>query len=1505
MFKNAIFWLVFSLVFSLCLYAQERPNFTFSSADLNKLLSQNTVRQIYQDNTGYLWVITQEGLSRYDGYQLLSFIPDPRKSNSINSVNVRAVIEDNNNRLWVATDGGGLNLFNSANQTFTSWQSSNGLNDSPMSNKIRSMWLDQGGDIWLGYNNGNFSRFDPDIMVFEHFNTRELLPDLDTDAAVTSIAEDANAIWLATDGNGLLKLDKTSQQLTRFYTGSNTALFSDRLLQVFIDAQQRLWLTSYDAGVSVAGPQRGNFTTWQHYDDQTDSLAANLVHTIYQDQKQRIWLGTEAGASLWNGRNAFLNFASSDGLAHDKVLSILQDASGLLWFGTYSGITKSIEVPFEHIDSGLASNAIQGFAETQSSAGESAIWVASYGGLIQLNSSGKVQRIINKDSQPALPDSRVMTVRGNNNLLWLGTRGGGLGRLNVDNDHIDFFAHDPDNPTSLSFNGVTSIFPDTLGNIWVGTYGGGVNYLEAGSDEFVHYRHDENNPRSLNNDRVLDVYQLIDGTIVVGTVSGINLLDPVSLDFENIEHQPDNVDSLSASMAWALYQDPMGSLWVGTQGGGLNQWEPQDMAALNNRFTHYDSFSGLPSSHIYAILDDDKGHLWLSSTAGLTRLDPKTDAVRNFDTSDGLKDSEFNFGAGFKDSQGMMYFGGNSGLVSFHPDDIKDSQFIPPVVLVRIKKLNEQVWFDVPYRKLQELVLDSTDYFVSFEFAALDFKAPEQNEYRYKLEGLDPNWIELGHSRLATFTNLPAGDYVLKVQASNNQGLWNTQGINLPIRMLPPYWRTWWAYSLYTFVVMLLVLNVIWRYRQRRLLAIERLIELEDKVKERTTELRQANEQLGLSMQDTQKARELAEQASKEKSDFLAIMSHEIRTPMNGVLGMTEVLLSSDLQPKQQHIAQIVYRSGRLLLDLLNNILDFSKLEAGKATLESVPVDLEALLEDVCDLFSEAAYDKGLHINAILCSETLPLVYGDPAKLRQIIANLTSNAIKFTEQGEVNVSIKRVPCYNFQVNNTYTAYQYSGFVFCVQDSGIGMAADRQQKVFEMFTQADASTTRRYGGTGLGLAICKQLTALMGGRLEVQSEVGQGSRFSLELDLALSASPLVPLTAIDDCPIVHLVNLDGGLGRSIATMLDKLNIKWLHVQRIKSEPKRAKQSIWISLSEYESSVLEAGIPQVNWICLLAASQWQEDDNRNILTLPVHFSGLQKSLNVALGIKNEQKLYVDAYYRNLQKFNANILVAEDSLTNQEVAQSMLELLGCEVWLADNGAEAVDHVNVNKPDLVLMDCQMPIMDGYAATKAIRDNWPDIPIVALTAGMGDDLRQQCLDAGMNEVMSKPFSLQDLERTLQRFLSLAHPGPKAQPITVENTQQGAENGYSFSDSQSEIVLLDIATVNTLLRITSDTGNPVFCRVLDAFTTEAEKLIAQINEQASHENWDLSVMADIAHALKSMAGNVGAKALYQLCGDLEDKLINNHRGEITALAQRISIAYEMSCEKLETFRNVI
>ncbi len=1533
MFKIGIYGLVFFLAFSLNANSADNPNFSFTPAELSQQLTQKTVRQIYQDSTGYIWVVTQEGVSRYDGYQLLSFVHDPRKTDSLSSDNVRAILEDNEQRLWIATDGGGLNLFNSAKQTFSHWKATKDSSNTPTSNRQQSLYLDSENYIWLGYRNGNFSRFNPDDMSFEHFDTRQLLPGLDKDAAITAIIEDGQCIWLATDGNGLLKLDKQTNTLTRLHTGSNKPLFSDRITQLFIDVQQRLWLTSHDAGISMLDPQRLKFTTWQHNENQPNSIAADLVHTIYQDQKQRIWLGTEAGASLWNGRNKFTTYNTEDGLSDNKVLSILQDPSGLMWFGTYNGITKNIEVPFEHIDSGLASKVVLGFAETKSSTAERAIWVASYGGLTRLNTAGEVTTVINKSSEPALQDARVMTVRGDNNLLWFGTRGSGLGRLNVDTMKIEMFVHNADEPSSLSFNGVTSVFPDSAGNIWVGTFGGGLNYLPAGSTEFVHYRADENNPRSLNSDRVLAVYQLLDGTIIVGTVAGINVLDPVTLDFDHIEHQPDNFDSLSAPMAWAFYQDPKAQLWVGTQGGGLNKWSAQDTASLNNHFTRYDSFSGLPSSHIYAILEDDKEHLWLSSTAGLTRLNPDTGHVRHFDTSQGLKDSEFNFGAGFKDSQGVMYFGGNAGVVRFHPDDIKDSDVVPPVALVRIKKLNEQVWFDVSYQRLQGLELDYKDYFISFEFAALDFNAPGLNQYRYKLEGLDPNWIELEHRRLATFTNLPAGDYVLKVQASNNQGLWNTQGVSLPINVLPPPWKTLWAYALYSLIVLLIMLNIIWRYRQKRKREMQQLIELEEKVEERTKELRHANTQLEHAMEETEKARRLAEQASKEKSDFLAIMSHEIRTPMNGVLGMTEVLLSSDLKPKQQHFAQLVYRSGRLLLDLLNNILDFSKLEAGKATLESVPVDLEALIEEVTDLFSEAAYNKGLNINAILSPESLPQVYADPARLRQIIANLTSNAIKFTERGEVNVSIKRVECHNIDSGGNDTDVQHSGFVFCVQDTGIGMAPDRQQKVFEMFTQADASTTRKYGGTGLGLAICKQLTALMGGNLGLQSNIGEGSRFSLEVDLPLTENPLQQLESIDNCPTVHLVNLTGGLGQSIEIMLGKLKVKAVHVQRVKSELASAKNGLWISQAEYERTLLDAGIPLSNWICLLPTSQWQENDTRNILPLPVHFSGLHNSISRALGIENEEQKRLDDDLRNHQRFEANILVAEDSLTNQEVAKSMLGLLGCEAWLADNGAEAVEQINLQRPDLVLMDCQMPVMDGYAATRAIRKNWPDLPIVALTAGMGDNLRQQCLDAGMNEVMSKPFSLQELEQTLLRFLPVPN-GQKSSdviesPAASDQTSSVQSNGDEFKVNQQEQSheqtsglevaplqasneletdeqdsLLDMSTVETLRKISQDTGNPVFERVLDAFKQEAEKLVSQLVEQVQQEPLDFLTIGETAHALKSMSGNSGAKALYELCRELEEKMKNTQSDNIHSLVQRIQLAFTTSSEKLETFRHV-
>ena len=844
MFNNGMIWVVLSVFFSANLAAGENPFFSFTSADVSKKLSQKTVRQIYQDSTGYLWVVTQEGLSRYDGYQLLKFIHDPSAPSSISSDNVRAVIEDKNKRLWIATDGAGLNLFEPSSHTFTKWRENSNIKHTVLSDQIRSMYLQDNGYIWLGYNNGSFSRLNPNDMTFEHFNTRKLIPDLQRDAFITSIVEDEQNILFATDGNGLLKLNKSNHQLTRLYTGSESPLFSDRLTQVFIDAQRRLWLTSYDAGVSVLKAGSDKFTTWEHHENQADSVAANLVHTIYQDHKKRIWLGTEAGVSLWNSRDSFTSFDIKNGLSDNKVLSILQDTSGLMWLGTYNGVTKSIEVPFEQINKGLASNIVLGFAETESSSGEHAIWVASYGGLTRLNSHAEIQQIINKKSEPALTDARVMTVHADRNILWFGTRDGGLGRLNVDTQKIKYFVHDSQNPKSLSFNGVTSVLADTSGNLWVGTFGGGLNFLAAGSSDFIRYRYQNNNPRSLNHDRVVAVTQLDDGTIMVGTALGINIFNPRTLDFDHIEHVPDHLDSLSVPMAWAFYQAPDKQLWVGTQGGGLNQWSAKDIHALNNHFTRYNGLNGLPSSHIYSIQADEKNNLWLSSTAGLTRFNPTSGGIRHFDTSQGLKGSEFNFGAGFKDSRGYLYFGGNAGFVRFHPSNIKDSKLRPPAVLVRIKKINEKFGTDLSYQKQQEIVLDYQDYFISFEFAALDFNAPELSEYRYMLEGLDPEWVDLGHSRLASFTNLPSGRYELKVQARNNQGLWNAEGVALPLTVLPPPWKTFWAYTLYALLLMLMVLNIFWHYRQKRSHETQQRIKLEKKVEERTTDLIRANEKL-------------------------------------------------------------------------------------------------------------------------------------------------------------------------------------------------------------------------------------------------------------------------------------------------------------------------------------------------------------------------------------------------------------------------------------------------------------------------------------------------------------------------------------------------------------------------------------------------------------------------------------------------------------------------------------
>ena len=445
--------------------------------------------------------------------------------------------------------------------------------------------------------------------------------------------------------------------------------------------------------------------------------------------------------------------------------------------------------------------------------------------------------------------------------LWAGTMDSGLRRIDLATGEIRLFRKRITEDSSISANGITSIMRTSSGTLLVGTYGGGLNVLDESSDTFLHLMHDSEIENTISSNNVLALLEDSSGLIWVGTDNGLNLLNLADLTFTHFMTDATDPKSLSSNMAWALHEDNSGVLWIGTQSSGLNAWKKADRISGKGIFAQYSENISLPSVAIYGISSDENGKIWFSHNRGVSKLDPQSLRVENFDKSDGLQAREFNFAATFRDNSGRIYFGGSRGYNVIDPSDTSTNDYMPPLVITEFRILNDEIFFDKPYNKLDEIVLNYDFGFASFTFASLDYKNPLSNQYRYKLDGLMNDWIKLGNNRNVPFTSLPAGRYTLRVQGSNSDGLWNRNGIELPIQVEPAPWQSWWAYTLYGILSIGIIAVLRNRQNRKALLAAERQHELEIMVQQRTTDLQQA--------------REAAEQASRAKSDFLATMSHE------------------------------------------------------------------------------------------------------------------------------------------------------------------------------------------------------------------------------------------------------------------------------------------------------------------------------------------------------------------------------------------------------------------------------------------------------------------------------------------------------------------------------------------------------------------------------------------------------------------------------------------------------
>ena len=804
----------------------------FGRLSIESGLSQSNVQSILQDSRGFMWFGTEDGLNRYDGYHFKEYRHDLDDPQSLSHNFVRVIVEDSDGIIWVGTENG-LNKFDRNTERFKRYRHDSTDVNSLSHDRVMTIFEDNLGIMWIGTLGGGLNKFDQELEAFSHYQHDPDDPTSLSHNEVFSIYEDGEGIlWIATNG-GLNVFNRETGQFSHYRHDPDNpySISSNELWSICEDRWGFLWIGTYVSGLNRFDRKRGEFTRYQYDFFDPYSLRNNQVWTIYEDQRGVLWVGTLGGGlNLYDRENdRFVSYQfdpnNPHSLSHNEVASIYEDRSGLLWIGTFGGglnIYNRRKKPFRlyrpqpDTPNSLSSSYVSSFYEDQSGI----IWIGTFGG--GLNAFERRScTFTHYQNEPRNPYSLsnnwigVMYVD-KFDVLWIGTRGGGLNRFDRETETFSHYRFDPDNLDGLSSDYISSIRENSSG-VWVGTWGGGLNRFNRDTGRFIRYQNDPDDPFSLSNDVIMTMYVDTSGALWIGTQwGGLNRFDQKTETFSRYQFDPDNPYSLSHQNVVSLYEDRSGILWVGTWGGGLNRFDRE-----KGTCTHYREKDGLPSDVVLGILEDEKGNLWLSTRKGLSKFHSQTEIFKNYNVNDGLQDNEFYTGACFKSRSGEMFFGGRNGFNMFHPDSIKDNPYIPPIVITDFQIFNESVApvegspLTKSITETDAIELSHRENLISFEFAALHYASPEQNQYAYILEGFDKDWINSGNRRYVNYSNLLPGEYTFRVRGSNSDGVWNEDGTRLRIIIHPPWWKTWWAYGLYMITGLALVFGLV-RFEKRR-----------------------------------------------------------------------------------------------------------------------------------------------------------------------------------------------------------------------------------------------------------------------------------------------------------------------------------------------------------------------------------------------------------------------------------------------------------------------------------------------------------------------------------------------------------------------------------------------------------------------------------------------------------------------------------------------------------------
>ena len=1104
----------------------QRDDLRFEHLGIEEGLSGETISPIMQDSKGYIWFGTWDGLNKYDGYTFTKYRFDPFDPNSVSQNFIYTIFEDSRGVIWVSTFEG-LCKFDRTTEKFTRYRPSpNARFADPNIGVINE---DNDGMIWVGSYSAGLCRFNP--------KTGKFLPDsIDLDYARSP---DNKIIWPNDAINSIYKT-KTGE----LWVGNTTGLHNIKL-----------------TAAKTGQPSGYKIKSYRHDPFDQQSLSNDSVTAVFEDKAGIIWVATFNGLNSLDKKTGTFKRYQHDpkniqSISNNNSFSwggrgIKEDHQGNLWICTTKGLNKlnkdrTVFTRYFHNPNDPHSVSTDDITSLEiDRAG--ILWVAARGGKLNkanLNDKGFGLRQNDPTDINSLSSNEVTSIEEDSSgIIWIGTYTRGLNRWDKKTNQFTHFRHDPANPKSLRHDAVRAILEDRHGHLWV-CNGDILSLFNKQTGEFTHYKSTDPNYRE-DFQKILSITEDQEGLLWIGTGGdGIKNFDTKTRKFlkhyhhskadstgvsdytamaifadtrDNIwvgygsiatdrlnkrtgiithyKHDAQDTSSISSNNINTFYEDTKGNLWLGTWGGGLCQFDYQ-----TGKFTTYTDKHGLADNTIYSILEDNKNYLWLGTQNGLSRFDPVKKTFTNYYYKDGLQSNIFAAGeslrpARTKGNDGTLYFGGPNGFNFFDPDQIKRDSTLAPVVITQFKLFDSLI---KGANELKEIVLDFDENYFSFEFSSLSYANPEKNQYAYKLEGVDNDWVYSGSRHYTSYTNIGPGTYIFKVKATNSDGIWNEEGVSFTIIIQPPWWKTWWAYSVYGLLLIALAI-AIYRYQRQRVIRAERE-KAQKKELEQAKEIEKAYHQL----KETQ-AQLIQSEKMASLGELTAGIAHEIQNPLNFVNNFSDVnselieelqqeidkgnyddakAISNDIKENEEKIKH----HGKRADAIVKGMLQHSRTSSGVKE----PTDINALADEYLRLAYHGLRAKDKSFNANMKTEfdeSIGNINVIPQDIGRVILNLITNAFYAVTEKKKLLSDTYEPTVSVSTKKIANKIEIK-----VKDNGNGIPQKVLDKIFQPFF-----TTKPTGqGTGLGLSLSYDIIKAHGGEIKVDTKQDEFAEFNIYL-----------------------------------------------------------------------------------------------------------------------------------------------------------------------------------------------------------------------------------------------------------------------------------------------------------------------------------------------------------------------------------------------------------------------